>query len=250
MRTKLQPGETVALTVKKHWIVLARPYLIFLGVAILFPFLSRQNLFGFEKLFKTFFVHSLIITATYLAYCIYDRTVDIWVVTNQRLIDEWGVITHRSKENPLAKINDIFVVQTILGRLFGYGDVSVQTAAALETCVSFVDDPHKLKETINMQKEGRVVEGNAVPPDMTASQFITCPQCGLQFIQNTGNQSKKEMQYPRSRSIKEKYEVAEASPGTVGADKELPVEKIPESSKSLDHLMNGRADPNAWKKQV
>ena len=67
-----------------------------------------------------------------------DRRVNIWAVTNERLIDEWGILTHKSKENPLDKINDIVVEQTILGRLLGYGGISVQTAAkAGETMIEF-----------------------------------------------------------------------------------------------------------------
>lgn len=42
--------------------------------------------------------------------------------------------------------------QTVLGRLFGYGSISVQTAAMGETVVDFVETPQLLKETINAQK--------------------------------------------------------------------------------------------------
>jgi hypothetical protein len=34
MRTKLQPGETVALIVRKHWLVLVKPALFFAGVLL------------------------------------------------------------------------------------------------------------------------------------------------------------------------------------------------------------------------
>ena len=82
-----------------------------------------------------------------------DRRVNIWAVTDRRLIDEWGILTHKSKENPLDKINDIVVEQTIPGRLFGYGSISVQTAAkAGETIIEFVERPEELKQTINEQK--------------------------------------------------------------------------------------------------
>ena len=45
------------------------------------------------------------------------------------------------------------VEQTIPGRLFGYGSISVQTAAkAGETIIEFVERPEELKQTINEQK--------------------------------------------------------------------------------------------------
>ena len=88
-----------------------------------------------------------------LLYRYLDRRVNIWAVTQLASIDEYGILTHKSKENPLDKINDIIVEQTIPGRLFGYGSISVQTAAkAGETIIEFVERPEELKQTINQQK--------------------------------------------------------------------------------------------------
>ena len=152
MRTKLQPGETVALTVRKHWIVLAKPALFFLVVLFSFPF-RHVKLAGFEALLSYLFPYLLAMSAGLLLYRYFDRKVNIWTVTTLRLIDEWGIVTHRSKENPLDKINDIVVEQTIAGRIFNYGSISVQTAAtAGETVIDFVERPKDLKQTINGQK--------------------------------------------------------------------------------------------------
>ena len=152
MRTKLQPGETVALTVRKHWIVLAQPALFFLVVLFSFPF-RHVKLAGFEALLSYLFPYLLAMSAGLLLYRYLDRKVNIWTVTTLRLIDEWGIVTHRSKENPLDKINDIVVEQTIAGRIFNYGSISVQTAAtAGETVIEFVERPEDLKQTINAQK--------------------------------------------------------------------------------------------------
>ncbi|MGD0233469.1 MAG: PH domain-containing protein, partial [Syntrophorhabdales bacterium] len=155
MRTRLQPGETVALIVKKHWIVLAKPTLFFLAVLFSFP-LRHARLAGFEAMVSYLFPYLLALSAGLLLYRYLDRRVNIWVVTNSRLIDEFGLVTHRSKENPLDKINDIVVEQTLAGRIFNYGSISVQTAAkAGETVIEFVERPEELKQTINAQKAMR-----------------------------------------------------------------------------------------------
>jgi membrane protein YdbS with pleckstrin-like domain len=152
MRTKLQAGETVALIVRKHWIVLAKPALFFLLVLFSFPF-RHVRLAGFEAVLSYLFPYLLAISAGLLLYRYLDRKVNIWTVTTLRLIDEWGIVTHRSKENPLDKINDIVVEQTIAGRIFNYRSISVQTAAtAGETVIEFVERPEDLKQTINAQK--------------------------------------------------------------------------------------------------
>ena len=101
MRTKLQPGEEVALIVKRHWFVLIKPVL------------GKYNLVGFGLLIKDSFWYVLLGTGVYLLIALLNRKYDIWVLTNRRLIDEWGIITHNSKENSLDKINDIEIKQSI-----------------------------------------------------------------------------------------------------------------------------------------
>jgi membrane protein YdbS with pleckstrin-like domain len=152
MRTKLQPGETVALIVRKHWLVLAKPALFLVAVLLYLP-VRHVRLLGFEALLNYLFPYVAAFSGALFLYCYLDRRVNIWAVTDRRLIDELGVFGHKSKENPLDKINDIVVEQTILGRIFGYGSISVQTAAtAGETIIEFVEKPEELKQTINAQK--------------------------------------------------------------------------------------------------
>ena len=152
MRTKLQPGETVALIVRKHWLVLVKPALFFAAVLLYLP-VRHVRILGFEELLNYLLPYAAAVSGALFLYRYLDRRVNIWAVTNERLIDEWGILTHKSKENPLDKINDIVVEQTILGRLFGYGGISVQTAAkAGETIIEFVERPEELKQTINEQK--------------------------------------------------------------------------------------------------
>ena len=49
MRTKLQPGETVALIVRKHWLVLVKPAL-FLAAVLLYLPVRHVKILGFEAL--------------------------------------------------------------------------------------------------------------------------------------------------------------------------------------------------------
>ncbi len=116
----------------------------------------------------------------------------------------WGLVTHRSKENPLDKINDIVVEQTIAGRIFNYGSISVQTAAtAGETVIEFVEKPEELKQTINAQKamhaereerpnlagrEARLRQGTPLPQTVLLHESLKppfslrCPHCAGEII--------------------------------------------------------------------
>ncbi len=71
-----------------------------------------------------------------------------------RVIDESGFFTRYSKESPLEKINNVEYTQSLLGRMFGYGDVEIQTAAELgETTYTMIQDPKLLKDTITFSQE-------------------------------------------------------------------------------------------------
>jgi uncharacterized membrane protein YdbT with pleckstrin-like domain len=76
---------------------------------------------------------------------------NIWVVTNYRVIDEAGLLSHYAKESPLDKINNVSYDQTLWGRLFNYGHVEIQTAAEVGATDYFnVFHPKRLKDTITL----------------------------------------------------------------------------------------------------
>lgn len=191
MRSKLQANETVALIVRKHWLVLAKPAIIL--KCVLAYYLFRDKLAGFQVFLDSFAPYVLAFAACWLLYAWLDRRTNIWVVTSLRLVDEWGVLTNNSKENTLDKINDITVEQTIYGRILNYGTVSVQTAAKEgETVIRLVEKPQLLKNVLSEKKEELA---KAAPPTVQMSRHgedrsltvpegtvppfaIGCPHCG------------------------------------------------------------------------
>lgn len=154
MRTNLKEDETLIINVKRHWCVLVVPFIIFFVVTYFFlvpPQLSDAYS-GFNKLIKEGFLYTMISSMLYLIYIFLERKYNIWVVTDRRVIDECGIITHEAKESLIEKINNVNVVQTITGRVLGYGDVEIQTAATYgETWIGYVERPKELQEAILKQ---------------------------------------------------------------------------------------------------
>ena len=91
----------------------------------------------------------------YLGFKVTQRNNNIWVVTNLRVIDEEGFFSQHSKESPLEKINNVTYDQSVWGRIFGYGNVQIQTAAEVgSTVYHMVEKPKALKDAITgMQDE-------------------------------------------------------------------------------------------------
>ncbi|MEO7047926.1 MAG: PH domain-containing protein [Ferruginibacter sp.] len=144
MRTALKPNEKVLLIIRHHWLKLAMPFSIWVLIAITCAmFLSVSTAFLI-----------ILITALYPLGAYFIWVHNIWAVTNIRVIDEGGVFSRHAKESPLEKINNIEYSQSFWGRILGFGNVDIQTAAELgETNYEMIHHPKLLKDTITHAQE-------------------------------------------------------------------------------------------------
>jgi len=141
MRTVLKTDEKKLIIIRQHWIKLVLPFLVWLLLAIVF--IS----FGWPSFSTALII--LLVVALYPAYEYINWKNNLWCVTNMRVVDESGFFTRNSKESPLDKINNVEYHQSLWGRIFGFGDVDIQTAAELgETTYNLIHHPKLLKDTI------------------------------------------------------------------------------------------------------
>jgi len=143
MRTVLKKDEKILLITRQHWIRLVLPVFVWMVAATLLIWLAET--IGF------------IITLVVALYPIYEYLnykSNLWCVTNLRVVDESGFFSRYSKESPLDKINNVEYEQSIWGRIFGFGDVDIQTAAEMgETTYELIHHPKLLKDTITHAQE-------------------------------------------------------------------------------------------------
>jgi uncharacterized membrane protein YdbT with pleckstrin-like domain len=142
MRTSLNEKEKVLLVVHQHWLVLAGPALIALvGIA--------TSIIWF-RILKWIGLGVALLLILHFVWRVFERKYNLWAITDQRIIDEFGVLTANSKESPLDKINNVSYHQSLWGRIFGYGDVSIQTAAEMgATVYDNLAHPKLVKATIS-----------------------------------------------------------------------------------------------------
>lgn len=138
MRTALKKEEKILIIVRQHWVKLLLPVFVWLVAAALLIWLAGTT--GF------------IITLVAVLYPLYEYLnwrSNLWCVTNLRVVDETGFFSRYSKESPLDKINNVEYDQSLWGRLFGFGNVDIQTAAEMgETTYELIHGPKLLKDTI------------------------------------------------------------------------------------------------------
>ena len=147
MRTELKKDEKVILITRPHWFTMVLKFLFgLIGIAV-----------GITFMFFALAIVGIpvaVVSAVYLSYKMLERNRNIWAVTNMRVIDEEGVFSSETKESPLDKINNVSYSQSFWGKIFGYGNVDIQTAAEIgETTYNNVEKPGKLKDAITTMQE-------------------------------------------------------------------------------------------------
>ncbi|HEX2683072.1 MAG TPA: PH domain-containing protein [Ferruginibacter sp.] len=145
MRTALKKDEKKLLITRQHWLKLVLPFFAWLVLTIL--------LFWWLGSTTTVWI-VILVAALYPLFEYLNWRHNLWCVTNFRIIDETGFVTRYSKESPLDKINNIEYDQSIWGRIFGFGNVDIQTAAEMgETRYDLIHHPKLLKDTITHAQE-------------------------------------------------------------------------------------------------
>lgn len=139
MRTPLQKDENMLLVTHTSWVMLIVPVIVLLAGIVAAYFI------GFLQWGWIAAVAGLI----YFLFKYFQWDANIWVVTNYRVIDEGGLVSHFAKESPLDKINNVSYDQSVWGRIFNYGHVEIQTAAEIGATDYYnVHHPKLLKDTI------------------------------------------------------------------------------------------------------
>jgi len=138
-RTYLFGGEEVALTVRPHPVVLAKPGTPFLaGVALLAGFPNRLTMIIFAIVSAR--------SAWEAAYWWSDR----YVLTTNRILSTSGILTKKVASMPLAKITDLTYTRSIGGRILGYGSLHFESAGQQQGLerVDFLPDPDRFYRTV------------------------------------------------------------------------------------------------------
>jgi uncharacterized membrane protein YdbT with pleckstrin-like domain len=122
----LQPGEKLLYSTSLHWIIYW-PALLGWIVAALCLIGTRMV----ESSEATLFLLALaVIVALVAVYWTFRAWFSRWTtetdVTNLRVVHKEGFIKRRTFEMSMDKIESVDVNQSIGGRLFGYGDVTIR----------------------------------------------------------------------------------------------------------------------------
>lgn len=163
-------GETISLVIRKHKLVLISEILCVLFMAlipIIFYFIIVSSSFPAFLEYPYNRIYMLISLVFYGFLWIgsfvlwVDYYMDVWIVTNERLIDvqQIGLFSRVVSELDLRRIQDITSeVNGPLETMFGFGDVYIQTASEdnrfkMKSIPNPVETRRKITELYNAARE-------------------------------------------------------------------------------------------------
>ena len=144
----LEPGEQVIYRTTASWTVFAHAILLALAAIIALIVGTNIGGTGVEAfVLAVALILALLALASFVRAWIRRATTEI-AVTDRRIILKRGLIRRHTVEMNMQKVETVDVDQTLLGRLFNYGNVTVRgTGSTLET-IRQIDAPLKLRTTV------------------------------------------------------------------------------------------------------
>lgn len=136
VENSLLPNEQVAYRTRLSRVVFVGPS-IFLAIGILLLIPATDGMPGGYGIASLFIVPSLIFgLARYIAFATSE-----FAVTDRRVIVKVGLLRRRTLELQLGKLEAIAVDQSILGRLFRYGNIVVTGSGGTNEPFRTISDP-------------------------------------------------------------------------------------------------------------
>jgi uncharacterized membrane protein YdbT with pleckstrin-like domain len=156
-KKNLQEGEVVIYQPLLHWFVLVKPVLFCLLALI--PVIAKAVIV--RNLGKDFFRYAcngvyvpvlvaiFSLGALYLLRQIIEFYMVQYYITNKRLILKKGIFTSSLIDLPIEKVESIIVIQSLLGRIFNYGNVFVSGIGGMLPGYRSVRKPYKVRRVLN-----------------------------------------------------------------------------------------------------
>ena len=132
LKSLLGDNEQIILITHRHWFVLLEQILVELFLSV-FTVAIVTVLLNIGPAKPGIAVGYLLLIIPLVSLF---RDVLIWrnhqyIVTNLRVIQVMGIINKSVIDSSLEKVNDVKMVQSVMGRLFNFGDLEILTASEL-----------------------------------------------------------------------------------------------------------------------
>jgi uncharacterized membrane protein YdbT with pleckstrin-like domain len=160
----LLPGERILASSCRHWVVLLRPIATtILAVAIALVILVLLPISGELRLLLM--LGAILVGVAVLNLYYWGWRVHEYILTDQRVILNEGVLSKVSRSIAIDRIQDLTTFQGLWGRTWGFGDIELESAGREGAeLLSTVPRPQQLRNAIFSQIEARRRQGGSANP--------------------------------------------------------------------------------------
>ncbi len=169
-KIELEEDEQIVAVIRRHWFyVFKQVFFVFvlMLLPLLLPFMTQSFLVSSEQLSlytpHLFFLYAfwLLILWMMLAMIWTDHYLDIWAITNRRIIkiDQVSLFRRQTGSFRLEKLQDLNVeINGIIATLLDYGTIHAQTASGKddEFTASYLPKPQEIKALILKASDARI----------------------------------------------------------------------------------------------
>jgi uncharacterized membrane protein YdbT with pleckstrin-like domain len=160
----LVPGETLLYRTRHHWLVLVGPVvgglsLLVPGVALLLEAIAVRDSAGLVVgnstiSPKVMAIIGAILVATAVitfGYGVAKRNATEMAVTNRRVLIKTGMMSRRTLDLMLSRVESIGVEESAAGRMLGYGSVIVRGTGGTPEPFLMIAHPQEFRRAVQQQ---------------------------------------------------------------------------------------------------
>jgi uncharacterized membrane protein YdbT with pleckstrin-like domain len=144
----LQPGEKVLYSTNAHWIFYLPAILAWIVALALLAMSRATTTEGIILLCLSASAVVALAAAYWMIRGWFHRLTTETDVTDRRVVHKTGFIKRRTFEIALDKIESVDVEQSILGRIFNYGDVTIMGVGEGRQTISTIASPLAFRSAI------------------------------------------------------------------------------------------------------
>jgi uncharacterized membrane protein YdbT with pleckstrin-like domain len=143
----LEPDEKIVYRTTLSW-TLFGPAIGLAILALIVLLVETRLSGGLEVVGLTIAVILAVLALASLARAWFRRATTEIAVTDRRIILKRGFIRRHTIEMNMQKVESVDVDQTILGRIFNYGNVTMRGTGSTFETIRMIDAPLKLRTTV------------------------------------------------------------------------------------------------------